>query len=195
MTSRGSAAAAVDKSGNRFAAVVVLLVVALAVACGAPTPSTPGPTAAPSASADGSGAPKPTFWPGNAVLGIEALGVADGQIAAALNDLNTGIATEDLALMRRAADFLAEIDVLQKNVDRLDGYEPMRSFAERYTAALNAITAAAGALRTAIDGGDADGITSSTQALIAALGMYTAVQPELATWVEESIRQRRLLVR
>jgi hypothetical protein len=196
MTRRVLAAAA-GKPEIRTWALIVVLATSLVGGCATSSPQSPGPSAsqAAAASADGSGKPKATFWPGNAVLGIEALGVADGQIAAALADLDKGISTEDLALMRKAADFLAGIDSLLTNVDRLDGYAPMASFAERYTAAIHAITAAAGALRTAIDAGDAAGITSSTQALITALGLYTAVQPELATWVNDSFRQRRLLTR
>jgi hypothetical protein len=184
------------------ALATALLAAFAVVACG----TTPGPTASPTGSAasggpagspGGSGAigPRGTPWPGNAVLGIEALGAADGQILAAINDFNTAVATEDLALMRRAADGLAGLDVLLPNLDKITIYEPMRSFADRYGAAIRAIATAATALRTAIDGADAAGITRSGQDLVAGFQLYTGVQPELASWVEQSIEQRRLLVR
>jgi hypothetical protein len=173
-----------------------LLIVGFAVGCGTPPQgASVTPSAEATASVTGSAQPgaKPTAWPGNAVIGIEAMGVADGQIAAGLNDLNRAIATEDLGLMRRAADGLAGTDVLLRNVDRIKGFEPMRSFAERYAAAVSAISSAATSLRSAIDAEDATAITTSSKALIAALGSYTDVQPDLAAWVEQSITQRRLL--
>lgn len=139
--------------------------------------------------------PAATAWPGNAVLGIEALGTADGQILAAINDFNRGIATEDLTLMRRAADGLAGLDVLLPNMAKINIYEPMRPFAARYEAAITGMVAAAKAVRSAIDAGDAAAITTSSKALIASLGAYTDVQPELASWVDQSIKQRRLLVK
>jgi hypothetical protein len=156
-------------------------------AVGAGASSSPGTS--------GDSGPQATAWPGNAVLGIEALGTADGQILAAINDFNRGIATEDLALMRRAADGLAGLDVLLPNMAKINIYEPMRPFAARYEAAITGIVAAAKAVRSAIDAGDAAAITTSSRALIASLGAYTAVQPELASWVDQSIKQRRLLVK
>ena len=163
-------------------------------ASGAPSPTTgSGPSTGPGGS--GSPGPKPTAWPGNAVLGIEALGAADNQIGAAINDLNQGIANQDLALMRRAADGLAGVDVLLPNMDKISIFEPMRPFADKYGAAIRAISASAKALRTAIDAGDGPGITASSRDLLAALEQYAEVQPELASWVEQSIEQRRLLLR
>ena len=187
-------------------ALATALLVALAVVACGPTGPTATPTgsvasAVPSGSPDGSpggsGAvgPRGTPWPGNAVLGIEALGAADGQILAAINDFNTAVAKEDLALMRRAADGLAGLDVLLPNLDRIMIYEPMVSFADRYGAAIRAIATAATALRTAIDAGDAAGISQSGQDLVAGFQLYTGIQPELASWVEQSIEQRRLLLR
>jgi hypothetical protein len=71
----------------------------------------------------------------------------------------------------------------------------MRPFADSYGAAIRGMVAAAKAVRSAIDAGDAGAITTSSQALIDSLRAYTDVQPELATWVGESIKQRRLLLR
>jgi hypothetical protein len=97
--------------------------------------------------------------------------------------------------MRRAADGLAGLDVLLPNLEKIGLYEPMRPFADRYGAAIRGIVAAANAVRSAIDAGDAVAITTSSKALIDSLRAYTDVQPELATWVGESIKQRRLLLR
>jgi hypothetical protein len=192
-------------NGRRIAwtAAPSLAAALVAAACGTALPSSPPPDGSPAASgppaASGSGdaaaTPRPTGWPGNAVLGIEALGAADGPITAALNDLGRGIADEDLALMRRAADGLAGLGVLLPNLERIRIFEPMVPFADRYEAAIEAIVAAAEALRSAIDAGDAARITSSTQQLVESLELYTGVQPELAQWVNESIEQRRLLLR
>lgn len=180
-------------------AALIGLISFLAVACGPTTPVVPSSSIAPGGSASPGtseeAGPKPTSWPGNAILGIEALGAADGPILAAINDFNRGIATEDLALMRRAADGLAGLDVLLPNMDKINIYEPMRSFADRYGAAIRAIVAGAKSVRSAIDAGDANAITTSSQALIESLRGYTDIQPELATWVNESIKQRRLLLR
>jgi hypothetical protein len=194
-TTQRSAAKARGLAAAWLAATLALVVVL--GACGNVTSSPATSSAAPSGSPGASGAAgaRPTAWPGNAVLGIEALGVADGPILAAINDFNRGIATEDLALMRRAADGLAGLDVLLPNIDKINIYDPMKSFAERYGAAIRGISAAARDVRAAIDAGDAAAITTSSQALITSLGAYTDVQPELAMWVGDSIKQRRLLLR
>jgi hypothetical protein len=182
-------------------APLCLALVALLAACGPSVPSAP-PTAStsPAASApsgsgspDGSNAAKPTPWPGNTVLGIEALGIADSQINAATGDLTKGVATEDLALMRHAADGLAGLDVLLPNMTKIRLNPAMVSFADRYEAAIKQIDDAATRLRTAIDGGDAPGITSATEDVLNGLKAYTAVQPELAAWIEQMPEQKRLL--
>jgi hypothetical protein len=190
-----------------LSAAGLLTLLVIAAACGTVPPSgssSPAASATPAASgsvaSSGPGGsespgPKPTGWPGNAVLGIEALGAADNQIGAAINDLNQGIANQDLALMRRAADGLAGVDVLLPNLDKISIFEPMRPFADKYGSAIRAISGSAKALRTAIDAGDGPGVTASARDLLAALEQYAQVQPELASWVEQSIEQRRLLLR
>lgn len=195
-------------TGRRIAWIAApsLAVGLIAAACGTVAPSsappasadaTPGPSGSPAASgsADAAATPRPTGWPGNAVLGIEALGAADSQITAAIGDLGRGIADQDLALMRRAADGLAGLGVLLPNLERIRIFEPMVPFADRYESAIEAIVGAAEALRSAIDAGDGDRITSSARQLVERLELYTGVQPELAQWVNESIEQRRLLLR
>jgi hypothetical protein len=173
-------------------AALLAIVAAAAIGCQqsvAPTSLNASPV-----TSAGPETPRPTAWPGNAVLGINALGVADGQIHAAIDDLNKGIATEDLALMRSAANGLAGLNVLLPNVTQLDGFQPMHAFAAQYGAAIQAIIPAATSLRAAIDAHDAAAITPSTQALLTGLTLYAAVQPQLADWVDQSTEQQRLLV-
>jgi hypothetical protein len=187
--------------GGALPLVATILAVVFAVACGtttaSPSPSGSGDVPHSSSAPAGSGGPAPsgTPWPGNAVLGIEAMGAADGQITAAINDFNQGVAKQDLSLMRKAADGLARVDVLLPNLDKIEIFEPMRPFGDRYGTAIRAISTAAKALRTAIDSGDGPGITRSSQDLLAGLEQYASVQPELASWVEQSIAQKRLLTR
>jgi hypothetical protein len=69
----------------------------------------------------------------------------------------------------------------------------MRSFADRYEAAIKKIGDAATRLRDAIDGGDAPTITSATQDLLAGVADYTALKPELADWLEQMPEQKRML--
>jgi hypothetical protein len=189
-----------------LSAAVLFITVVVAIGCGQPTPSAApsggspvesGPDGSPGGS-PGTAAgesPQPTAWPGNAVLGINALGVADGQIRQAIDDFNKGIATQDLALMRRAADGLAGVDVLTKNLDMINIFEPMKPFAEQYGAAVKAISSAAARVRDAIDARDAAAITTSSEELIRSLSLYTDVQPELSAWVVQSETQQRLLTK
>jgi hypothetical protein len=187
-------------SATRAAACVAVILTVVGVFLAACGPSTVVvPTLAP-ASLGGSpgasgdaGAPKATPWPGDAVLGIEALGIADGQIGSATSDLSKGIADEDLALMRKAADGLAGVDVLLPNMVKIRLEPAMRPFADKYEAAIKSISAGGKALRDAIDKGDAKAIATSTQALLNGLAMYTAIQGELAAWIEQMPEQKRML--
>jgi hypothetical protein len=181
----------------------ILGVCALVAACGgaAPpsgsaSPSGAGSSAsAPAAVGSAAATPRPTAWPGNAVLGIEALGVSDGEIRKGIIDLSRGIAEEDLALMRRAADGLAGVEVLLPNADRIAVFPPMLGLAEGLRDVLPRIAGAATRLREAIDDRDGEAISESTIELTDALGDYARLQPELALWVEQSIDQQRMLVR
>ena len=184
-----------------WVAAVVALVAALVAACGGSTPSLPAlPTASPSGPVSappdgGSGRPEPTAWTGNAALGVEALGLADSQILEALADLGQGIANEDLGVIRTAAEGLAGLDVLLPNLEKIRPFAPMVAFADQYEAAITAIDAAAQDVVDAIDAQDPAAITTTTQALVDALGLYSAVQPQLAAYVEQLPDQKRLLVR
>ena len=178
------------------------LAVALIAGCGGTVPITgsaaPSGVAASASTPAGSGpaaTPRPTSWPGNALLGIEALGVSDGEIRKGIVDLGRGIEEEDLALMRRAADGLAGVEVLLPNVDRIAGFPPMQGLAEGLRDSLPRIADSSTRLREAIDDGDGEAISDATIELTEALGDYARLQPEIAMWVEESIDQQRMLVR
>jgi hypothetical protein len=185
-----------DGSASRLAALLmagVVLVAALAAACGTNGPLVPTLSpSSPTASGGGGAVPKTTPWPGNAVLGIEALAMADSQIGTAATDLGQGVAKEDLALMRKAADWLAGVDVLLPNMEKIRLEPAMRPFADKYEAAIKAISAGGKSLRDAIDKGDAKAITTSTEDLLNGLKLYTALQGELAGWVEQLPEQKRM---
>jgi hypothetical protein len=85
--------------------------------------------------------------------------------------------------------------VLLPNMEKIRPYAPMAPFADQYETAITTIDAAAQDVVDAIEAQDAAAITATTQALVDALGLYTAVQPQLATYVNDSIEQRRLLLR
>jgi len=170
-------------------------ILVLVSACGGTASPTPATASASGASSASSGAtPRPTAWPGNAVVGIEALGVADGEIRRGIADFSQGVASEDLALMRRAADGLAGVDVLLSNADRIDIFSPMQPLAAELRVVLPAISGASEDLRTAIDAGDAEAIPTASARLAVALTAYAELQPTLAGFVLEAIEQRRLLV-
>jgi hypothetical protein len=203
---RRSAGARRPGNARGLAGIVgaVALAVALAAACGGTAPPTgsgqaSGAAASGSAAPAGSGGPaatpRPTPWPGNALLGIEALGVSDGEIRKGIVDLGRGIDEEDLALMRRAADGLAGVEVLLPNAERIAVFPPMQALASGLQEVLPRIADAATRLRQAIDDRDGEVISDATIELTEALGDYARLQPELAAWVEQSIDQQRMLVR
>ena len=194
---RGAGAPRASRRAAAASAALVLVLALAAAACG-----TAAPRATPSASATAPGAsgsdrpgPRITPWPGNAVLGIEGLGVADGEIRQAINDFGLGVQTEDLALMRRAADGLAGLGVLLEHADQIDIYDPLKPMAAQYREVVPRIVDAATRLRNAIDAGDAGSIGPASQDLAAALTDYAEIQPQLADWVIQSLEQKRILVR
>jgi len=174
----------------------------LMAACGPSGPTGSAGASSPSQVAPGSpdgsgstGGARPTPWPGNSVLGIEALGIADGQIGAAVTDLNLGADQEDLVLIRKAADGLSGLgDALLPNMEKIRLNPAMVPFADKYEAAITSIDDAATRLRDAIDAGDAATIESATRDLFAGLAAYTALKPELADWIRQMPEQKRMLL-
>jgi hypothetical protein len=190
---------------RRRAALVapVLAGLLIAAACGTTGPTgtprssgTPAVTGEPSGSGGfgGSGA-LPTPWLGNAVIGLEPLGVADGEIRQAMNDFNAGVQAGNVEQMRDATAGLAEVDVLLPNVDRIEPYPPMAEFAADYREAITRMAAAADDVRTAIEAGDGPGTTAASRELVESFTLYAAVQPQLAGWVVQIPEQKRILVR
>lgn len=178
-----------------LASLVAALLVAVA-ACGPSVPTGTAGTSSPvpaSPGGSGTGGARPTPWPGNSVLGMEALGIADGQIGAAVTDLNLGVADEDLGRMRTAADGLARLDDLLPNMEKIRLNPAMVPFADRYEAAITSTDDAATRLRDAIDAGDAAAIATATEDLYEGLALYTALQPELADWIRQMPEQKRML--
>jgi hypothetical protein len=187
--------------GGLTLTLAVALLAALAAACGTSTSPTPTATRQPSpatsagTSPDGSGGsgPRATPWVGNAVLGIEALGVADGEIRKGINEFNAGVQGSDPELMLNAATQLSGIDVLLANVERIEIFPPMRPFADAYRAAITAMDAAATELKAALEAGDADATTSASRDLVAAFTAYADLQAQLAGYVYQIPEQKRLL--
>jgi hypothetical protein len=176
--------------------LAVALAAALVAACGS-APPTGSPGASPAATASGEAAgPRTTPWPGNAVLGMEALGVSDGQIGAAMYDLSKGVAEEDLALMRRAAAGLSGLDeAVLPNMAKIRLEPGMVSFADRYEAAIKKVDDAATQLRDAIDAGDAAAISTATEAVVAGMADYTALKPELSAWLVQIPEHKKMNTR
>ena len=200
---RGRGARSHATLGPALAVLVCLaLVGVLIAACGPSGPTGTAGVSSPSAVTPGSpgasgsnGGARPTPWPGNSVLGIEALGVADGQIGAAVTDLNLGAAEEDLVRMREAADGLSHLgDDLLPNMEKLRLNPAMVPFADRYEAAITSIDDAATRLRDAIDAGDAAAIGTATEDVFAGLAAYTVLKPELADWIRQMPEQKRMLL-
>jgi len=172
-----------------------LLILALVTtACGtleSNLPTSPAPSPASSAAPG----PLATPWTGNAVLGIEAMGVADGEIRKGINDFNAGVQTGDPALMLQAAKGLSGVDVLLANADRIEPFEPMREFAASYREAISQMSAAAKELEAAIEAGDGPGTTAASRQLIDSFTKYSTIQSQLAAWVVQVPEQKRILVR
>jgi hypothetical protein len=177
-------------------AAIVVAVLGVAAACGTTGPTaTPRPSPTPAGSGTGGGGPLATPWLGNAVIGIEAMGVADGEIRKGINDFNAGIQNNDPELMHRAATGLAGVDVLLENVDRIEPYAPMAPFAAAYREAITDMSAAAKALAAALEAGDGAATTAASRDLVASFTAYAEVQADLAGWVVQVPEQKRILVR
>ena len=190
------------RAGARVVAILCVAGIVVA-ACGpSTTPSTAstGPvSAAPSASAAPAGSgptPKPTAWPGNAVLGIVGLGAGDNEIAKAVADFSEAVAAEDLVRMRGAAGGLENLlTELNHQVDRIAIYPPMAGLVDQYHAAFGAMIDGSRKLRTAIDAADANGILTATQRITEGMALYGQIRGPLSAWVEQATEQQRLLVK
>lgn len=190
------------RAGARVVAILCVAGIVVA-ACGprtTPSTASTGPvSAAPSASAapaDSGPTPKPTAWPGNAVLGIVGLGAGDNEIAKAVADFSEAVAAEDLVRMRGAAGGLENLLTgLNHQVDRIAIYPPMAGLVDQYHAAFGAMIDGSRKLRTAIDAADANGILTATQRITEGMALYGQIRGPLSAWVEQATEQQRLLVK
>jgi hypothetical protein len=171
-----------------------LLILALAVgACGTMGPS--GSLLASPSPPSGNPGPQPTPWTGNAVLGIEAMGLADAEIRKGINDFNAGVQGSDPALMLEAAKGLSGVDVLLENADKVEPFAPMSAFAAAYREAITLMSSAAKELRAAIEAGDGPATTAASRRLVESFTKYAEIQSQLADWVVQVPDQKRMLTR
>ncbi len=192
-----------SRAGALVAAILCVAGIIVS-ACGPSTTTAPGASAgpvsaAPSASVAPAGSgptPKPTAWPGNAVLGIVGLGAGDNEIARAVADFSEAVAAEDLVRMRGAAGGLENLlTSLNAQVDRIAIYPPMAGLVDQYHAAFGAMIDGSRKLRTAIDAADSNGILTATQRITEGMALYGQIRGPLSDWVEQATEQQRLLVK
>lgn len=169
---------------------LVVLVLVLVAACGSSVTPAPSSTATP----DGSGAPRPSRWPGTAVLAVIKLGGIDGEIAKAGQDFIAAADAGDPALMWGAADGL--IPVLEDtplSVEHLAAWDETADLAAILQAAYPLMLEGAMQLRDAIAAGDARAVEEGSAKLAKGLTTYAPARPIIADLVPEAILQQRVL--
>jgi len=187
----GSSRAASVARGSKKAWLVVLVAV-LVAACGSSVTPAPSSTVTP----DASGAPRPSRWPGTAVLAVIKLGGIDGEIAKAGQDFIKAADAGDPALMWGAADGL--IPVLEDttiSVEHLADWDQTAELAAILQAAYPLMLEGAMQLRDAITAGDATGVQEGSNKLAKGLTTYAPARPIIADLVPEAILQQRILNR
>jgi len=175
--------------------VRILWPVALAVllvACGAGSTPDPGPSS--TGAPDGSAAPRPSRWPGTAVLAIIKLGGIDGEIAKAGEDFVKAVDAGDPAAMWGAADGL--IPVLEDtslSVQHLAAWDNTEELAGYLQRAYPLMLEGATQLRDSITAGDTQGVQEGSLKLAQGLTEYAPARPILADLVPEALLQQRNL--
>lgn len=173
-------------------ALVMVGVVMLLAACG--SASTPTPATSPSSGPDGSADPRPSRWPGTAVLAVIKLGGIDGEIARAGADLAKAADAGDPAAMWGAADGL--IPVLEDtslSVEHLAAWDETAELAGYLQKAYPLMLEGAIQLRDSITAGDSAGVHEGSVKLAQGLTEYAPARPILATLVPEALLQKRNL--
>lgn len=154
-------------------------------------PATPSPTVDPSAPT-----PAPTWWPNPVVAAILALGSSDPEIQLAGNDFLGAAETQDLELLLRAADGLAELILaVEPNVDRIRNYAETAELARLYDVAFPDMLAGARQISAALRAGDAEGVVAGSRLLSRGLAAYGEVRSELGPLVERALFMQRILVK
>ena len=164
------------------------VVVLVAAACG--TTSTPGPSATTDPS--GSNRPKPTHWPGTAVLAVIKLGGADGEIAKAGKDFAAAAAASDVAALWGAADGLVPvIEDLIPSVEPLEEYSLTAELGKDLRKAYPLMLEGARDLRDGIAAGNAQQVEEGSAKLAEGLAAYGPARSILADLVPQALLQQR----
>ncbi len=169
-----------------FAAL--LLLAGMVAACG----GTASPSPVSSSGAESPG-PKPSRWPGTAVLAVIKLGGGDGEIAKAGIDLTTAAQAGDVAALWGAADGLIPvIEDLIPAIDPLEGFDRTAELAGHLRTAFPLMLEGATLLRDSITAGDAKGVEDGSRKLAEGLAAYAPARAILADLVLEALLQQRI---
>lgn len=167
-----------------------MLLAVLVVACGGTATQTPTPSGTP----DGSAGPKPSRWPGTAVLAIVKLGGIDGEIAKAGRDFITAADARDVEAMWGAADGLIPVvSDLSLSVQHLAEWDKTADLAGYLQTAYPLLLEGATQLRDAITAGDSAGVEAGSRKLADGLNAYSPARAILADLVPEALLQQRNL--
>jgi len=167
--------------------MVALVLAALVTACGGTSSPTPVTSAIPA-----SPAPKPTPWPGPAVLAIIKLGGADGEIAKAGRDFTAAADASDVAALWGAADGLIPvIEDLISSVDPLEQWDKTAELGADLRGAYSLMLEGATLLRDSITAGDVAGVEEGSRKLAEGLVAYAPARPILADLVPQALLQQR----
>ena len=179
-------------AGPAFRATLATVAILLLVTgCGGATPSSEGPGDSPSPSGPG---PRPTTWPVTTIEVTIGLGAADAEILKATADLQSAAETEDVELMRGAADGLATLlDNMLSRVDALTSYPGTADLGVALESSYVALRAAAVQVRDSISAGDANGIVDGFTKLTAASAAYADQRQALADAAIQAVFMKRVL--
>ncbi len=168
----------------------VLLLALVIVACGSSATASPRTSASP----DGSAGPKPSRWPGTAVLAIIKLGGIDGEIAKAGRDFITAADARDVEAMWGAADGLIPVvSDLTLSVQHLAEWDKTTELAGYLETAYPLMLEGATQLRDSITAGDSAGVEEGSRKLAEGLTAYSPARAILADLVPEALLQQRVL--
>jgi hypothetical protein len=165
----------------------MVLVAIIVAACGSTASPAPVVSGSP-----GSPQPKPTSWPGPAVLAIIKLGGADGEIAKAGQDFTAAADASDIAALWGAADGLVPvIEDLISSVDPLEQWDMTADLGAVLRKAYPLMLEGATLLRDSIIAGDVAGVEEGSRKLAEGLAAYAPARPILADLVPQALLQQR----
>jgi hypothetical protein len=160
--------------------------------------ATPSSSGGPTSSADAAATPNPsaTPWPSNIIEALTNLGIYDGRISKANDDIGTEAGNQDLTGMyHTAADLVVLLGNVQFESDRLKGNPVTMPAWTAYQAALPDMLAGATTLRDSIAKGDAAGVTAGSDQLAKGFESYGDVRTILGPMVDEALLMQRQLVK